>query len=53
MFELGGSEAVIVILAFVAAFAAIMAVILPFIRRDPLDARMAIVAARRQELSRD
>lgn len=53
MFDLGGSEAVIVLLAFVAAFAAIMAVILPFIRRDPLDARMAIVAARRQELSRE
>lgn len=53
MLDLAGNQSLIVVLAFVAAFAAIMAVALPFIRRDPLVARMAQVAARRQELGRE
>jgi len=46
-------EVIIVVLAFVAAFAAVMAIAIPFMRRDPLDARMESVARRREELSRE
>ena len=44
---------VIVGLSFIAAFASLMAVFLPFMRRDPKDVRMAIVAKRREELGRE
>ena len=43
----------IVALAFVAAFAAVMAIALPLMRRDPLSLRMESVANRREELSRE
>ena len=44
---------IIVALAFVAAFAAVMAIALPLMRRDPLSLRMESVANRREELSRE
>ena len=46
------SENIIVVLAFFSAFAAVMAIAMPFMRRDPLSMRMEVVAKRREELSR-
>ena len=53
MFELPTTPNIIVALAFLAAFAAIMALLLPFMRRDPLAVRMQAVAKRREELGRE
>lgn len=44
---------IVVGLTFVAAFAALMALFLPFMRRDPKDVRMQIVGKRREELGRE
>jgi tight adherence protein C len=44
---------IIVGLTFIAAFAALMALFLPFMSRDPKEVRMAIVAKRREELGRE
>jgi tight adherence protein C len=45
------SENLIVMLAFVGGFASILAMIVPFLRRDPRAARLKAVAKRREELS--
>ncbi len=47
------AENFVVVLAFIAAFAAVMAIALPLMRRDPMAARMESVARRREELSRE
>lgn len=46
------TENIIVILAFLAAFAAVMAIALPLMKRDPMSLRMEAVGRRREELSR-
>lgn len=45
------SENIIVMLAFVGGFASVLAMIVPFMRRDPRAARLKTVAKRREELS--
>ena len=46
-------ENIIFGLTFLAAFTALMAVFVPFMRRDPKDVRMEVVAKRREELGRE
>ena len=53
MGDLFAAENFVVILAFIAAFAAVMAIALPLMRRDPRSVRMESVAKRREELSRE
>lgn len=53
MFGVASNSDIIVGLTFLAAFAAIMALLLPFMRRDPLAKRMESVARRRDELGRE
>jgi tight adherence protein C len=45
------SENIIVMLAFVGGFASVLAMVVPFVRRDPRAARLKSVAKRREELS--
>lgn len=52
MENLFSGENIIVVFAFVSAFAAVLAIAAPFMRRDPLSMRMEAVAHRREELSR-
>jgi len=45
------TETLIILTAFVGGFASILAIVLPFLRRDPRAARLKSVAQRREELS--
>ena len=45
------AENIIVMLAFVGGFASVLAMVVPFVRRDPRAARLKTVAKRREELS--
>jgi tight adherence protein C len=52
MGDLFSGENLIIVMAFVSAFAAVMAIAAPFMRRDQKSMRMSAVANRRDELSR-
>ena len=52
MAVLTNPQTIILLLAFIGGFASIIAVALPFLRRDQRASRLKAVAERRQELSR-